>query len=386
MSQIDQLPKNISNLIDNVYKLKEKTFLVPPVSKIDITNSLMTKRQIAKRMILISTGALTATGSIITAEMAGAQTVVGGANATGANINTEGLNQASNDVSMATNAARMLGQFTTPESAHFIVYGKFKRDADGNLIDDEVSDPDCVLQKIAMPHGHPTFASIQVIITQVVKVLKMLGIKEQDLLDAIAQAMIAIPASIVSIASAAAILPPGAGVPVAFSAFQGLMATIMNLVTKVAEVTDNIEYLNYLPLVVKPEMLDPILVNVNATLIALNTVLGTIEAVTKMIPSVPTPPGVGNKPGNPITVEATAKPNSIVIGKPKDVLLKATGNGGSWEYNYQWSGPNRFTSNLNQVTIKGGPFETTTYSCTVTDKKDSANSATADVIVTVLST
>ena len=78
--------------------------------------------------------------------------------------------------------------------------------------------------------------------------------------------------------------------------------------------------------------------------------------------------------------------NSIVIGKPKDVLLKATGNGGSWEYNYQWSGPNRFTSNLNQVTIKGGPFETTTYSCTVTDKKDSANSATADVIVTVLST
>lgn len=384
MSQIDQLPKNISKLIDNVYKLKEKTFLVPPVPKIDITNSLMTNRQIAKRMILLSTGALTATGQIITAEMSAAQTVVGGANATGANINTTQLNQSSNDIAMATNAARMLGQFTTPESAHFIVYGKFKRDANGNLIDNEILDPDCVLQKIAMPAGHPTLASIQVIVTQVIKVLKMLGIKEQDLLDAIAQAMIAIPASIVSISSAAAILPPGAGIPVAFSAFQGLMATIMNLVSKVAEVTNNIEYLNYLPLVIKPDMLEIILVNVNATLIALNTVMGTIEAVTKMVPSVPTPPGVGNQPGNPLTIEVTSNPTSMVIGVPKDVLLKATANGGSWEYNYQWTGPNGFASNLAQVTIKGGPFETSTYSCTATDKKDSANSATADVTVTVL--
>ena len=133
MSQIEQLPKNISKLIDTVYKLKQKTFLIPPIPKINISKSLMTKRQIAKRMILMSTGAISATGQVIQSEVAAAQIVTGAGNSTGANIDTSGFDNVmnSNDVAMAMNAARMLGQVTTPESAHLIVYGKLKRDVNG---------------------------------------------------------------------------------------------------------------------------------------------------------------------------------------------------------------------------------------------------------------
>jgi len=388
-TQLEQLPINIEKLMDKVYKLTSKTFLVPPMPSIDIKPFLMTDRQIAKKIILITAGSITAAGKIIETGTVAAGSTVAGANTLGAGINPSGLNNVtnSNEMAMAMNASRMLGQYVTPESAHFIVYGKFKRDANGKLIDNEIQDPDCVLTKIAMPSSHPTMSSIKVMISQVTKVLKMMGIKQAQLLDDIAQSTIAIAASITSIASAAAILPPGAGIPVAFAAFQGLMANIMALVAKIPGVTQDMEYLNYLPLLVEVEKIDAVIGLVNIQIIALNTILSTIDGLTKILPSVPTPPGVGNEPGNPVTIEVTATPNSITRGVPvggQDVTLKATASNGSWEFDYNWSGPNGFNWDEKEVTIQGGPFETSTYTCTATDKKDSANSASGSVTVTVI--
>ena len=386
MTQFEQLPKNIDNLLNKVLELKEKTLLTPPIPKIDITPYLMTHRQIAKRMILMSTGAISSAGQIAQTTAGNVQNIAGSVNSLGGNVNTNQLNNpmSNYDMQFAMNATRMLGQIVTPESAHFIVYGKFKRDAHGNLIDNEVLDPDCVLHTIAMPDTHPTMNSIKIMIIQVTKVLKMLGINLQDLVEAVAQSMIAIPASITSIASAAAILPPGAGIPVAFAAFQGLMANIMALLSKIPILSDNLEYLNYLPILCEIQKLDALLGVVNTTLVTITTTLGTIDALTKMIPSVPTPPGVGNQPGNPLTVTATANPTSIVFTpEGTDVTLSASATNGSWEYNYTWSGPDNFNVDGKNVTIVGGPIVTSTYTVTASDKKDATNKATADVTVTV---
>jgi len=385
MSQITDLPININKLIDKVLELKEKTFLVPPVPKIDISKAVMTPRQIAKRILLISAGAVTATGNMIESGVGATNIVINTANSTGADINTEEFDNVldSKNTVVASTAARMLGQIANEETAHLIVYGKFKRDANGKLIDNEILDPDCVLHKIAMPDTHPTMADVSRMVTKVTKVLKMLGIRQQDLLDDIMQASIAIPASIMSMASAAAILPPGAGLPVAFSAFQGLMATIMNLVSKIAYVIDGVEDLNYLPMIIQSDKLDAILVNVNAALIAINVILDTIDGLTKIMPSFPSPPGLGNEPAEAVKVTASADPGNVSI--TQDFTLVSTASNGSWEYNYQWTGPNGFSSTSAEVTVYGGMIQNGnyTFSVTASDKKDSSNKATAEVTVVV---
>lgn len=386
MTEAEKLPKNVNELIDRVVELKSKTFMVPPIPKIDITKMLLTKRQIAKKILLVSAGAISATGQAVYSAAAVSQSTITSANVLGADIPSDGVdNVMSNyDVNFALNASQMIGQAMTPEAAHFIVYGKFKRNADGTLIDNEVLDPDCVFHKLAMPDTHPSMTEIQVMIAKVQKLLKMLSIKQQDMLDDIAQALISIPASITSIAAAAAILPPGAGIPVAFSAFQGLIANIMNIVSKISGVAVDLEYLNYIPLLVEAQKLDAILGLVNAQIIAINTILATIDGLTKIIPSVPTPPGVGNEPGNPVVVEASAAPNVKIRNVPVDIKLSAKASNGSWDYNYQWSGPNNFYETGKDVIIKGGPYATSEYTVVAIDKKDSANKSSATVLIEVL--
>ena len=200
-------------------------------------------------------------------------------------IPKSGLNKASYDMAFAANAASMLNQVITPETAHLIVYGKIKRAADGTIIDNEVLDPDCVLHKFAMPDNHPSLSQIKELKNLVVKALKMLFAKYQDIIDDVAQAMISIPANITAMISAAAILPPGSGLPVAFAALQTLISTIMNLVQKVAPIPDYLHYLDNLPMLIPMEALNAILVSLNVTLTALLTILDTVDAVSKLIPS-----------------------------------------------------------------------------------------------------
>jgi len=122
---------------------------------------------------------------------------------------------------------------------------------------------------------------------------------------------------------------------------------------------------------------------VNAQIIAINTILATIDSLTKIIPSVPTPPGVGNEPGAPVSVEATAVPDIKPYNVPVDIELSAKASNGSWEYDYQWRGPNNFSATGKKVIINKGPYITTEYTVTAIDKKDSANTASATVLVRV---
>jgi hypothetical protein len=237
-----------------------------------------------------------------------------------------------------------------------------------------------------MPEIHPTMANIQVMITQLTKVLNMLPIRANELASDIMQSSMAIAANITAIASAAAILPPGAGVPVAFSAFQSLLANLMNLISKVSNVAIDLEYLNYLPLLVDATKVDAVLNTINGILVIINTTLATVDTITSFISSsaaAPTPPGVAGTPGEPITVEATAYPDTVNEFYAGGIKLSATANKGSWEYIYRWTGPDGFLSSDKDLYLTATPYQSTEYTVTVTDKNDSANSASTTVWVTV---
>lgn len=382
MTQAEQLPKNIDKLIEKIYELKEKTFFAPPVPKIDIDSMILTKRQIAKRMILLSGGIISSAGTTIVSLDNSKNTILTSFNMMGADVPNPSSVLDDYETQFALNASQVIGKAITPESAHFIIYGKFKRDSNGNLIDNEILDPDCVLKELAMPETHPTMTEIGVMIKKTIKALRMLGIKQQELLDDIAQTMIAIPSSVTAIASAAVILPFGAGIPVAFSAFMGLMSNIMNLVSKISGLAIDIENLTYLPIIIGDKA-DSIIGIINTQLIAIITILSTIDGLTKIIPRVPIPPGVANQPGEPIEIEASVSPEIIQYGQSTNVYLSVRASKGSWEYDYKWRGTDGFYAEGKNVTIVGGPLTTTIYEVTVTDKKNKSNISKAEVRVEV---
>jgi hypothetical protein len=283
MGQVENLTKNVKKLTQTIYDLKKKSFLSPPIPQIDIASIAMTPRQIAKKVILVSCGSISAAGEI-TQNTANASINAAGAlgdpNAVKA---SEAIN--SPEALSAFTGARMLKSVVTPESAHLIVYGKLMRDANGKLVDNEVLHPECVFDGLAMPKTHPTLQDVQKYVMLADRAVKMIGIKNQDLLDDIAQAMISIPANITAMVSAAALMPPGAGIPVAFAAFQNLIQVIMGLTMKITELLGVLPDLEYIPLVLPKEQIDVVLIPVNVILSALITIMSTINGVTSMIPS-----------------------------------------------------------------------------------------------------
>lgn len=377
-TQIEQLPINIKKLQDKALDMKGKTFLVPPMPKLDITPLILTKRQAAKKRLLLGAGVITAAGITISA---GQQAVEGTISAASALDGSPSPIKSNYDVAFTANAARMIGAKMTPEAAHFIVYGKFKRDANGRLIDNEIEDPDCVFTKLAMPDTHPTLGDIDKMVSDLIKALRLMGIRQAELIQDIAQFMISLPATITAIASAVVILPPGAGIPTAFSAFQAFMQNLMNLASRLGDFAQDLQFLNFLPLVIQAEKIDSIIGIVNIQINAIYALLCAIDVLLNIIPSVPSPPGLGNTPGEPITLEIKAEPDKLPIGLRQDVVLKATATKGSWEYNFQWTDPSGVISTDKETRIKDGPYVTTTYTCIAVDKKDKSNRATASVTV-----
>ena len=108
MSQTTDLQNNIDELTEIIHKLNEKS------KPIDITIHLMTKRQIAKKIME-------------TAD---------------------------------PNADK--------KTIHIIVYGKYLTGATGKVIDDEVKYPECVDNKRAIKFSHPIFKYPFIILMEVI--------------------------------------------------------------------------------------------------------------------------------------------------------------------------------------------------------------------------
>jgi hypothetical protein len=84
-----------------------------------------------------------------------------------------------------------------------------------------------------------------------------------------------------------------------------------------------------------------------------------------------------NIAGGALAVNAVATPYSICYGTTSQI--QAIGSGGAGNYTYQWTGPNGFTSNLQNPTV--APTVTSTYQVSAFD---GYNTVTGSVTVTVI--
>jgi hypothetical protein len=84
-----------------------------------------------------------------------------------------------------------------------------------------------------------------------------------------------------------------------------------------------------------------------------------------------------NIEGGALAVNAVASPYSICFGASSQI--QALGSGGAGNYTYHWTGPNGFTSNLQNPTV--APPVTSTYEVTAFD---GFNSVTSSVTITVI--
>jgi hypothetical protein len=80
--------------------------------------------------------------------------------------------------------------------------------------------------------------------------------------------------------------------------------------------------------------------------------------------------------GGPLGVSAAAEPSTLCAGE--STQLHAIGSGGAGNYTYQWTGPNGFSSNLQNPTVQ--PAVTSTYNVGINDGFNTSNSS---VTVTV---
>ncbi len=382
-TQTELLPQNIKKLNDKIIQMKSKSTLAPPVPKLEIDNMIMTKRQISKRRLLMAGGIISASGQLINATNTASSATISNLNDLGADIDTSGTDDAlaNKEVQFAQNASQMIGQKMTPEAAHYIVYGKFKRGPNGELIDNEIEDPDCVNTSTGMPDTHPTFEDIQLTTNRALKALKMLGLRQQELIEDTAQYLISLPATVMAISSAAAIMPFGAGVPTAFAVFQTFVQNTMNLVSKIGNFAIDIEYLNPLPILIAAEKIDAVIGVINAQLNLIYTLLSVFDNLTATMPSVPSPPGQNNTPADPINVDITMTPSPAQM--LKDVKITTSVTGGSWEYKYEWKTNdvnNTVLSNKKELTLKK-VVQNVDIKLTVTDSKGSKSEKIIPIII-----
>lgn len=223
MSQIQDLTDNIDELTEVIHKLNET------VKPLDITIHLMTKRQIAKKMMSVAL------------------------------------------------------PDSPPDRIHFIVYGKELRGANGKLIDDEKKYPECVDHKRAIKFTHSIFKEIDKMIKDVKNSIRSLNNKLTTLKSEFVLAGKQIGFGVATISAAPTLLPPGTGLPVGINAAQSIIATINNLSAKVMEIIPILGPLINIPLLIIETAINIVLAAVNAILVALILVIGTIAELRKMI-------------------------------------------------------------------------------------------------------
>ena len=169
-------------------------------------------------------------------------------------------------------------------------------------IEDYYMDDDLVAERIVMSSGDVDQVSAKSIVSgmtesfplrdkikdmkkQVKNAVKQLQILAKDLAKEIIQTILAIAAGISSLASAIALMPPGSGLPVAFSAIQGMVSNVMALQAKLMLFIPLLGPLSFIALLIPIAMMDVVLTPINVILLTILAIVETIDKFTSMIPS-----------------------------------------------------------------------------------------------------
>jgi len=230
----------------------------------------------------------------------------------------------------------------------------------------------------AYPKNHPTRTFIKDKKKEVKTAAKELGFKGKELTDGITQLTIETIASFVTIGSSAVIMPPGAGVPTAFSAVQGLFASLKAFQTKLNQLQPVLEPLKYVEMLV-PEG-SSIISSINTALGAVNGIVSGVAGVTAPISTVQSllgstsVPGVNAPPGpidSPVLVWGNNNNQAVAAGTA--VWIGSNPKGGDWKYKYWWTAdnPNDPIINSNAKAVTVYPTKTTKYSVGVSNEDGS---------------
>jgi hypothetical protein len=124
-------------------------------------------------------------------------------------------------------------------------------------------------------------------------------------------------------------------------------------------------------LLVNPNLRSPTTVNLFATTIF------TLRVSDDSVSCISEDNMTVNIAGGALGVGIVANPGTICFGFTSQ--LQAMGSGGAGNYTYEWTGPNGFTSSIQNPTVQ--PTETTTYSVTVHDGYNSATNTYTIVVI-----
>jgi len=358
MSGIQDLTSSITKLDKQIHTLGTNINTLSSVSATKPKYALMTKRQIAKRIIMMGGDIM---GSIPIPNPPTPPPLPGG-------------------VPSPPKPNLQMDEKT----AHLTVYGKFLYGPDGKLIDNEELFPDCVAKPGEgmsgvnnMPDSSPMLRDIEDMKEEFEKSINGLLLKVGEIGHAAGDMMIQLILAITSLAAAATILPPGSGVPVAVSAIKSIPAAFMTFQTRLIQIIPLLKPLRYANVLLDDSSAGPVISSINTMLNVFSTPLGIINNALSPVAAlaggggaIPPVPGV-DAPAEPVVLDPKAEPNIITTNVGKTIKLKANASKGSWQYTYKWySDPVGFSaySENDDVTVDMlPPLETTRYYVEVTD-------------------
>jgi len=382
MGQIEDLNKNIETLTEKIESISEK--ISTPLVKIDVSDAdedgdfkFMTDRQVMKKIVMNG----------------GDVTGLGSADVPDYDIPTDLIDEDDNQ--------------DPEERAHFIVYGKlllkspdvvYTRNISDKYVDNEIEYPECFDKKHAMSDTHPLKTWVKDIKKEVKKSVKQVGIKTGEIVDAGIQLGIEVAAATVTLGSSAVIMPPGSGLPVAFSAVLSIFTSLQSFQTKIVTIVPFLAPLTFLGVLLPIAIVEVVIGIVNGALLAIVTAIGTIEGLISVITGIKSmllgavPAGIPSVEGANMTTSppeemeliVTANPSTINVGEMTKLDIIASK--GSWKYDYSWSSTHNaniaFKFLSTEKTLEVSPPLTTTYKVEVTDS--SGSKKIQDIIVTVI--
>lgn len=273
----------------------------------------------------------------------------------------------------------------TEEDAQLFVYGKIYY-KDGKLYDNDKVDPACVAQPDDDDYtppldldNNPMIQNIKKTIKGLKESLEQLGIKLGEFLFALPNAIATIAVSLVALVSSAVILPFGSGIPTALSAVQTMVATIKELQAKTSALIPLLAILDVIALIL-PKDAQGIIAQINIIFVFISGIMATLLTILGLLDKIIGKLGAAKKKMDEqkLKVETKAEPSSVKEGE--DVKLSATATGSDWEYTYEWTDANgnvigkeseiTVTPNIATVINPLNPVTpSTTYYCKVTDGK-----------------
>lgn len=287
----DELKKNIDGIKDGMTKLQG---LGLPGIK-DVTNKLwkyieeklLTKRQIAKKILMIATPEMTA------------------------------------------------------ENAQLFIYGKLYY-KNGVLFDDDVADPSCVSKPTdhkyypPLSETHPISKQIDKWIKELKDSLNQLGIKLGEFIGLIADTIETIVLALTSLVSSLVILPFGAGMPTALTAVKSMMIAIKNLQAKIGEIFPFLSSFDILGYLLETTILEGVLLTINGILSTIKTIIDSITSIFGILDVITSLFNKIKRRSSRVPFKATAiaTPDHVKINQTSTLSVNA--NGGDYNYTFEW--------------------------------------------------